>query len=94
MFLSSGANVFETDTLKSGELVVAGSKIFIGTRHWTAAEIAGWEAKWIVNHGLRDVVRYIGEKPIRRHHPTYNRTWLELIRDKGPGHVDAMRFLS
>lgn len=85
MIYSNGMPVHKSMVLKSGELYEVRDGIFhyllIGARPWTPVESAGYDAKRIVNHGLRDVLEWLGEKPIPARHPTYNSVWIQLIAD-------------
>ena len=53
--------VIENPRLRNGTGYLVDGTILLGTRPWTELEKAGYAAKVIVNHGLADVVRWLGE---------------------------------
>lgn len=80
MIYSDGTPVLENTALKSGTVVMGEGYIVIGSRPWSTIEEARYDAQWIVNNGLRDVVQWLGEKPLPRKHITFNRVWLSLLK--------------
>lgn len=51
-------------TLKQGKSYLTGDLLIIGNAPLNEVEAAGYHARYLVNRGLRDIVKQLGEVPL------------------------------
>jgi hypothetical protein len=64
--LYNGVPLTTSDVVPDGQVIALGTPVrqFILGTGWTEVQLAGWDARRIVQQGLADVLEWLGETPI------------------------------